>query len=508
MFKVQQLLSATTLYRSGTPFHTHSTVTQIDQSRFESCSEVTHFTCAETDGGVTLELRLDAADSVYGLGQTTGPVNRRGGRYRSYSKQAVPHTPGTAALNGAHPFFLLDGARRLGVFLDYPSSASFDIGFTDPDRLTITIPSVDFDLYVIEGDTTQSIIREFLTLVGTPYLPPKWGFGYHQCRFSYMDSDEVREVITGFETLDIPLDALYLDIDYMDDYRVFTADPQRFGDLPELVAELREKGIEVVPILDPGVQIREGYSVYEEGKRSNLFCIDREGNDFVGTVWPGPVHLPDFMNARCRTWWGTLHRRFTEIGIRGFWNDMNEPELFFTGRGIDRLRHAVASARTHEFRGTDAIDFVREVSRFWNTEDDYADLFHRGESGEVLAHEQVHNLYGFFMARATAEGLQALMPDTRYFLLSRSSTIGLHRIGAIWTGDNSSWWEHLQDHMRLMISLNLCGFFYCGADVGGHIGDVSAELMVRWMQLGAFSPLFRKSERVAATGAVDVHSVN
>ncbi|PNR96695.1 TIM-barrel domain-containing protein [Petrotoga sp. 9PWA.NaAc.5.4] len=492
MFKKMQISNMTTLYKSGTPFNTGAVIVDMDNNNFEQVSNVTFFTIEEGSNEISFIYEMAKDDVVYGLGETLGALNKRGKRYRFYATDDPEHTPEKESLYGSHPFMILDGEKTFGIFIDYPSEIIFDIGFTHKDILKITIFSKDFDLYIFDCDEKLTIIKEYFNLTGKPYIPPKWAFGYQQSRWSYFSEKEVREVANKYRELGIPLDVIYTDIDYMDSYKVFTINKETFPNYEGMVKDLKEKGIKVIPILDPGVKIEEGYEVYEEGKKNGYFCVDKDGKPFVTAVWPGLTHFPDFLNSKVRKWWGQKYKVFTDMGIKGFWNDMNEPSIFYTPKSLDKLFDLLKDLeKNKEELGIEVFLAKESFAKISNNREDYRSFYHKLDDGTLINHDLVHNLYGFKNTQATADEMKELLPNQRTLLLSRSSYPGLHRIASIWMGDNKSWWEHILVNIRMLQSLNMMGFFYTGADIGGFGADASAELVVRWMELGAFTPFFR-----------------
>lgn len=439
---------------------------------------------------IMLKLVMDSKDVIYGLGENLKGLNKRGGLYQAFCTDNSTHTPDKNSLYGAHNFLIVDGLEQFGIFIDFPGRVNFDVGFSHKDILEITICGCDADIYIIKGDSLKSIVRNFISLIGTSYVPPKWAFGYQQSRWSYADAEEVYKLAESFLYYDIPCDAIYLDIDYMEDFKDFTVNSRSFPDFPDFVKKIREKGFRLVPIIDAGVRIEKGYDIYEEGIEKNYFCMDEKGKPFIAAVWPGKVHFPDFLNSEARAWFGSKYKFLTDCGIEGFWNDMNEPAIFYTERGLDC---AIEKAKAAEGKNLDVHDFFELRDAFGgvsNNPEDYCSFYHDFD-GTVIEHEKVHNLYGFYMTKAAAEGLRKIAPGKRHLLFSRASCIGMHRYSGIWTGDNHSWWEHLLLNIKMMPSINMCGFLYCGADTGGFGGDVNSELLIRWMQFGIFTPLFR-----------------
>jgi alpha-glucosidase len=384
------------------------------------------------------------------------------------------------------------GKNNFGIFIDYPSEISFDFGFSRSDILEISVSSHNFYLYFIKADAPLKIVNSYLNLFDKPYVPPKWAFGYQQSRWSYPTREKVEEIAETFRSKEIPCDAIYLDLDYMEDYKIFTADDGRFPNFKNFAGSMFEKGFKLVPIIDPGVKTQKGYYVYDEGLRRNVFCKDENGENFVGAVWPGWVNFPDFLNPSVREWWGKLYQKFVDMGIISFWNDMNEPSIFYTPKSLNKVIEKTENIK--KLPGIRALIEISKLQEEFHGEDIYKNFYHFVD-GKRINHNDVHNLYGFFMAKATAEGLKKLS-GKRYFLLSRSSYSGAHTFTGIWTGDNKSWWEHLELNIYMLMSLNMLGFFYSGADIGGFGDNVSSELLIRWNQLGVFSPLFRNHSAI------------
>jgi alpha-glucosidase len=490
MIVKKSVFEKVSLFRSGEPFKTGAVIADIPENN-ENYQSVDHFEAHAENGKTTLKYSFSDGDKMFGLGQCLGSMNRRGRRYRLYAADDPNHTPEKESLYGSHPFAIISGAETFGFFIDYPSEIFIDAGFTDRNTLEITISSEDFDLYIFGSPDMDEIIRNYLRLCGRPWVPPEWAFGYQQCRWSYPDQRSVEEVARNFKKHEIPCSAIYLDIDYMKDYKVFTVDKEKFPDISGLSAELKELGIRLVAIIDPGVRIEKGYDVYEEGVERGFFCRDKNGGYFTAAVWPGLTHFPDFLNPETRRWWGALYERLVRSGIEGFWNDMNEPSIFYTPEKLSEALEFAAGASKDPEPGRLLFDAREKFNKLANAREYHSFFYHEPEAGCSVPHEKVHNLFGYNMSLAASEGLEALRPGRRHFLLSRSSFAGMHRFSAVWTGDNSSWWEHLGVHMRMVMSLNMAGFFYCGADVGGFSCDASADLVIRWTQLGALTPLFR-----------------
>jgi alpha-glucosidase len=399
---------------------------------------------------------------IYGLGQRMGFLDKRGETVTQWATDDPLHHPGRDAMYQAIPFYLaVQPGAAYGLFLDSPALTQFDLGKTQPDHLRFQTAEAELDYYVIVGDDPRQVVTRYSELTGRMPLPPKWSLGYQQCRWSYYPESRVREIADAFRSKQIPCDVIYLDIHFMDGYRVFTWDPERFPDPAQLLADLRAMGLRVVTIVDPGVKVDPGYPVYEEGLAQSHFMTTPDGAVYVGKVWPGEAAFPDFLQDTTRQWWGRRHAALLDPGVAGIWNDMNEPANF------------TAPATEGLYKGTVPGDLLQ------------------GESGRKQPHAMVHNLYGLTMAAATIEGLAARRPQERPFLVTRSGYAGIQRYAAVWMGDNNSWWEHLLQSVPTCLGMGLSGVPFVGTDCGGFGGDTTAELLVRWTQLGAFTPFFR-----------------
>lgn len=474
-----------TKFTFGTPFDTEAVVKPVAAATGSLPSFLNI-----TEDNKTITSSMEPDDIIYGLGEQMGGINKRGRIYVSNNTDDPSHHESRTSLYASHNFFIVDGNIKYGIFIDFPATVSFDMGFTDKDLIKIQIDEADYDLYVIEAQNTPDIISEFRELIGESYIAPKWAFGYQQSRWGYKSADDVRSVVKNYRANNLPLDAVYLDIDYMERYKDFTVSSEAFPDFDSFVKEMQDEHIHIVPIIDAGVKIEDGYDVYEEGVKHDYFCKDENGKDFVAAVWPGRVHLPDFLNKDARHWFGSKYKFLLDKGIDGFWNDMNEPALFYSDKS---LKNAFAELKKYDPENMNLYslwDFQGLVGGLANNPADYRSFYHNID-GKPVRHDKVHNLYGFNMTRAASEAFKELVPDKNILMFSRSSYIGMHRYGGIWTGDNCSWWAHIELLMHMLPGLNMCGFIYCGADTGGFGGDASEELMMRFTELSMFTPLMR-----------------
>ncbi len=470
-------------YKFGTPIETDAVVEQLPVTE----GQVPYFTIAE-DG--TFQYTFAEDDIVYGLGEQIRGINKRGWKYVSYNSDDPNHEEDTVSLYGSHNFLLVSGKELFGVFFDMPGKVSFDIGYTRRDTMTVTFAEMNLYVYIVTGEDEKDIVKQFRKLIGQSYIPPKWAFGYGQSRWGYASAEEIREVANEYKKREIPIDSIYMDIDYMERYKDFTIDEETFPEFESFCREMREQGIHLVPIIDAGVKIEKDYPVYEEGVKGDYFCKDADGNDFVGAVWPGKVHFPDFMKPETRKWFGEKYAFLLEKGVDGFWNDMNEPAIFYTEQRLSSVMKRINELSKENLDVNSFFEFKDLVAGIINNVGDY-DMFFHVMDGEKVPHSKLHNIYGYNMTKAAGETFRTLVPDRRILMFSRASYIGAHRYGGIWQGDNKSWWSHLLMNLQMMPALNMVGFLYTGADVGGFGGDVTEDLMLRWLQVAAFTPLFR-----------------
>lgn len=467
-------------YKYGNPIETEAVIADI-----------------ETENGVIEKVKfennsfiynMNDKTKVYGLGEANRGINKRGYKYVSYCMDDPVHTEDRESLYGAHNFIIIDGEEKLGLFFDNPGRVTFDIGYTKKNEIRVIPENIDMYVYVISADNKNDIVREFRKIIGKSYVAPKWAFGFGQSRWSYENKDRVDAVVEGYEDNDMLISSIYMDIDYMVDYKDFTVNEERFPDFKEYVRSLRDKGIRLVPIIDAGVKIEDGYDVYEEGVKNNYFVKDKDGKDYVTAVWPGLTHFPDFLNADVRKWFGDKYKILTDMGIEGFWNDMNEPAIFYSQNKVDEIREEIEKITSEN--DDKLLDLRWKFSELANNIDDYKSMYHN-INGVKVNHDKVHNLYGYNMSRAAGEAFKRIDKDKEYLMFSRASYIGMHRYAGIWLGDNCSWWSHILLNLKMLPSLNMCGFLYIGADIGGFGCNATEDLVMRWLALGVFTPLMR-----------------
>ena len=408
--------------------------------------------------------RIEAGEHFYGFGERTGQLDKLGRAMTNWTTDpAWGHGPGTDPLYIAIPVAMaLRPGLAYGVFFNNSWRSRFDIGAARYGEWSFAAEGGAIDYYVAYGAAPAEVLETLTTLIGRMPLPPRWALGYHQSRWGYTSEEMVRGLMHEFRARDLPCDVIHFDIDYMRGYRVFTWNTERFPDAPALLADMHAAGFTPVTIIDPGVKIDPDYEVYRDGIERGMFIKRADGEVFHGFVWPDDSVFADYTRPEVRAWWGEQQKMLVDMGVRGIWNDMNEPAVF-------KLPFSEGAGDV----GTIDLDAPQ------------------GPEGEQTTHAEIHNMYGYGMARASYEGLRTHMPSERPFVLTRSGYAGIQRWSACWMGDNSSWWEHLELTMPQLMNMGLSGVPFVGTDVGGFFGNASGELFARWMQLGVLTPFCR-----------------
>jgi alpha-glucosidase len=408
---------------------------------------------------IALMKRLGFDEHFYGFGEKAARLDRRRSSFTMWNSDRPGYTEGTDPLYQSIPFYMgLEKGRGYGLFFDNSYKTRFDMGYSLESSVVMTAEGGEIDYYFFLGPSLKDVLSRYTELTGRMPLPPLWALGHQQSRWSYYPESNVEQVVARYREAGLPLDALHLDIDYMDGYRVFTWDENRFPDPAGLVSRLKAQGVRVVTILDPGVKHEPGagYAVFESGRELGHFLARPDGSLYVGRVWPGESVFVDYTKDDARKWWGDLHKGLVDAGVAGFWNDMNEPADF------------------DDPDGTRQADVVSD------------------DRGRFTPHAKNRNVFGLLMARSTFEGLQRLRPEERPFVLTRAGYAGIQRYAAVWTGDNVASWDALKLSLPMFQSLGLSGVPFVGSDIGGFMsGDADGELMVRWYQVASLTPFCR-----------------
>lgn len=408
---------------------------------------------------IEVEKKLNWEKGFYGLGEKYGHINLMDRYTENWNTDVLGVSPihhsAQKAYHTSIPFYIgMNEEKAYGLYCDNSYRTFFDFKKYS-ENVKFKAEGGHLDYYFIYGENVGKVVENYSKLTGTVKLPRKDFLGYQQCRWSYMDTEETLDIATKLRKNGIPSDVIYLDIDYMEDYKVFTINSKRFKEFKKMTEKLHEMGFKLVVIVDPGVKVEKGYEIYDEGIEKDYFIKDENGEVYVGKVWPGDSTFPDCLRKEVREWWGELHKGLIDFGVDGIWNDMNE----------------IADMST-------ATKTIPETT------------YQIDHMGEKRFQKEVHNLYGHYEALSTYEGLKKIQ-NTRPFVLTRAASAGTQRYSALWTGDNSSVWEHLEGSIPMLLNLGLSGYSYVGSDIGGFLEDGNGELLARWTQLGAFYPLYR-----------------
>lgn len=430
---------------------------------------------ATLNDAFTFSRRRAPGDNLFGLGEKTGPLNRAGQDYALWNVDVLnPTSSGefTADRDASDPradnmstafdpyYMSIPFVIHQDAATSHASASFYDNGyrghfdFRRGDRTTVRFEGGQYTEYLFAGPSIAAILEGYTWLTGRMALPPRWALGYHQCRWHEYSQADIQRLARTLRERDFPCDSLWLDIEYMDGYRVFTWNRDLFPDVDGMLAELEENDFRMVTIVDPGVKAEHGYSVFDDALSNDVLCKTEGGDVYIGQVWPGDTAFPDFVTSKARLWWGSLNADHVRSGIAGIWNDMNEP-------------------------ATGDIDPMR--MRF---------------DGGTASHEKYHNQYALLMAMGTTQGLLDAVPENRTFVLSRAGSAGIQRYAANWTGDNVASWDHLRMSIAMVAGLGLSGQPFVGADIGGFAGNADAELFARWTQYAALTPFCRNHSMI------------
>jgi len=463
--------------------HTHKTINRDEQPMsYDARGELRSITFDPEAGQfVAAAKKLGFDEHFYGLGEKAAHLDKRRGFFVNWNSDTPGYTLGRDPIYQTIPFYLgLENGIGYGIFFDNSYRSYFDFGRLSQERIWFGAEGGELNYYFFYGPSIKKILNRYADLTGYMPLTPLWALGVQQCRYSYYPASMVEEVVRQYRERDLPLDVIYLDIHYMNGYRVFTFDPTRFPDPTGLTDRLLKQGVKTVVIVDPGVKYQPGsesaqrmtsshpevqsqsdrYYVFDEGVAGNYFQRRKNGDLFIPRVWPGDSVFVDYTRADARKWWGDLHRAYTENGIAGIWNDMNEPADFIDQTGKNQ----------------------RDVVSY--------------DEGENSTHAKNRNVFALLMARATYEGLAHLQPDRRPFVVTRAGYAGIQRYSTMWTGDTNSTWDSLALNVPMFATLGLSGEPFVGSDVGGFIGRANGEFLVRSYQIGFLAPFFRNHHAV------------
>lgn len=412
---------------------------------------------SSTDGKANALLRVPKGTSLYGGGEVTGSLLRNGKTIKLWNTDSGAYgVDNGTRLYQSHPWIMgvREDGTAFGILFDTTWKAT--LSCTD-DKIELRSEGLPFRVFIIDRESPQAVVRGLAELTGTMPMIPKWALGYHQCRFSYQPDSRVIEVADTFRYKRIPCDAIWMDIDYMDGFRIFTFNPEKFPNPKAVNRDLHLRGFHSTWMIDPGAKVDPDYFVYKSGTENDVWVKTAKGENFHGDAWPGAAAFPDFTYPKAQKWWAGLYKDFLAQGVDGVWNDVNEPQ-------------------------------INDTPNKTMPEDN----IHRG-GGDLPqgTHLQYHNVYGMLMVRSSREGMLSARPDKRPFILTRSNFLGGQRYAATWTGDNGSTWEHMKLSIPMSLTLGLSGQPISGADIGGFLFNANGDLFGNWIGFGAFYPFSR-----------------
>lgn len=413
--------------------------------------------------GFTLYKRRAENEHFFGLGDKPGPLDRTSQTFVLWNTDSFGWQESTDPIYKSIPFFVGEReGRYYGVFFDNTWRTTFDFGHENDAEYSFGSQGGPIDYYFLYGPEPRDVMSAYAWLTGPSPLPPLWSFGFQQSRYSYTPESQLMDIAARLRRDKIPADALWLDIDFQKDNMPFTIDPVRFPHFSEMVAKLSRDHFHLVVIADLHIAQKpnSGYSPYDSGLAGDHFVKNPDGTLYVGPVWPGPSVFPDFTRQQTRQWFGTLYKDFVKDGVSGFWNDMNEPAVF---------RYPSKTMPLDVVHRIDEPGFIKRTA----------------------THREIHNIFGLENSRATYDGVLALRPNERPYVMTRATYAGGQRYAVTWTGDNSSTWNHLRMTIPQLMNLGMSGFSFAGADVGGFAGSPPADLLTKWLEIAAFQPIDR-----------------
>ncbi|MBQ3630656.1 MAG: DUF5110 domain-containing protein [Prevotella sp.] len=432
---------------------------------------------------------FDVGDAdLYGTGEVYGDLRRNGETEGFWNKDnGLYLSEGGKRLYQTHPWVL--GVRKDGTAFGLIADNTWKSKLTTDRIVRFESEGPAFRVVVIERQSPAEVLCELGRLSGTIEMPPLWALGYHQCRHSYVPDTWAMEIADTFREKQIPCDVIWLDIIYMDGFRIFTFSPKEMPDPKRFNDYLHERHFKSVFMIDPGVKVDPDYFVDQQGMAGDYYVKTKDGEPFVGRVWPGDTHFPDYIRPEVRHWWSTLYKDFMATGIDGIWNDMNEPSVFGGPDGSmpEDNMHGTENDYT---QADNSANNSNHNSQFSNLNSQFSTLNSQLTNSQ-FSHLRYHNVYGYNMVKASRDGILMANPQKRPFVLSRSNFLGGQRYAATWTGDNASTWEHMKASIPMTLNMGLTGQPFNGPDIGGFARDCNAELLANWTAIGVYFPFVR-----------------
>ena len=445
----------------------------------------------ESEGYIIIEKPLELKEHIVGLGEKAVELDRKRKRYIMYNVDAGAYQKFQDPLYLNIPFMIsIYEGKATGYFVNSASKLIFDIGFEDYGKVKIKVPEESFEFYILEGPTIEKVLERYAELTGKPFLPPIWAFGYMISRYSYFPQERIIELLDLMQREGFNVTGVFLDIDYMDSFKLFTWNKERFPDPRRFIDEVHSRGVKVITIVDHSVRVDQNYEVFISGL--GKYCETDKGDLFVGKLWPGNSVYPDFFRDETRDWWSELISKWLSQGVDGIWLDMNEPTDFTKVYEIlDIFKETPIQIKDDRFYTTFPDNVVHEIK------------------GNKVPHPKVRNAYPYYEAMATFEGFKKAERD-EIFILSRSGYAGIQKYAGVWTGDSTSSWDQLRLQIQMVLGISISGIPYVGIDIGGFQGrglkeiDNSPEMLLRQFQLALFFPFYRTHK---ATDGIDTEPI-
>lgn len=422
---------------------------KIDSSHFSSTFG--NIIVKETGSKITLLIPMEINTHILGLGERAFGIDRRRHKFSSLNKDPGGYENGDDPIYLPIPFFIaVHEGSAIGIFINYPGEINFDFGVETYNSIVAEIDSCDAEIFVFKSSSVKDIVRAFIQLTGKPCVPPKWAIGHAISKYTYYPWSQVREVLNRYKEI-THVDSIYLDIHFMDGYRLFTWDFDRFGDGKIFLEDIHKQDAKVVTIIDPSIKVDQHFDLFSEG--IGHYVETPNGDIYVGPMWPGLSAFPDFFNTDSREYWKSRVKKWVRQGVDGIWLDMNEPTILDETLMMD------------------------------------PNALHRLDNGEKIAHRKVRNAYPYLENQATYEAMLEVTPEP--FILTRSGYAGIQKYAAVWSGDNKSTWDDVRLQISVVTSMSISGITTVGCDVGGFVGNSSPELIQAYYRMALLFPIYR-----------------
>ena len=403
----------------------------------------------EERNSITISLPLEIGSHILGLGEKAFGLDRKRKRLVCINQDPGGYVRGKDPTYFPIPFFIkIHDGESQGIFVNFPGEVVFDFGVETYDRTRITVKNNAAEIFIFKSGNAKDVVHAYITLTGKPFLPPKWALGHAISRYASYPEREVMKILDSYQSM-TRVDAFYLDIDFMDHYRLFTWNRKIFNGT--FIEDMHRRGIRVITIVNPSIKLDQNYDVFRAGL--GHFVETPSGDIYTGKMWPGTSAFPDFLNLGARNFWKKEIRKWASQGVDGIWLDMNEPTIL---------------TEDHLFDGS---------------------TLHHLDDDSTREHREVRNSYPYYQNMATYEALAEKIEKP--FILTRSGYAGVQKFAAVWTGDNVSSWDDVRLQISMVTSLSISGIVFVGCDLGGFLGDSTPHLLSAYYKMALLFPLYR-----------------